>query len=32
MKRNKLIIKIHNLVNTEETNKIEKQIKEIEKS
>ena len=32
MKRNKLITKIHNLVNTEETNKMEKQIEEIKKS
>ena len=32
MKRNKLITKIHNLVNTEETNKIEKQTEDIEKS
>ena len=32
MKRNKLITKIHNLVNTEETNKIEKQTEDIYKS
>ena len=32
MKRNKMITKIRNLVNTEETNKMEKQIEEIKKS
>ena len=32
MKRNKLITKLRNLVNTEETNKMEKQIEEIVKS
>ena len=32
MKTNKLIIKILDLVNTEETNKMEKQIDETEKS
>ena len=32
MKRNKLITKIRSLVNTEETNKMEKQIEEIKKS
>ena len=32
MKTKKLITKIRNLINTEETNKVEKQIDEIEKS
>ena len=32
MKTSKLITKIHNRVNTDGTNKMEKQIKEIEKS
>ena len=32
MKRNKLIAKIHDLVNTEEANKMEKQIEKIKKS
>ena len=32
MKRNKLVTKIHDLVNNEEINKIDKQIEEIEKS
>ena len=32
IKRNKVITKIHNLVNIEETNKIQKQIEETEKS
>ena len=32
MKRNKLITNIRNLVNKEETNKMEKQIEEIKKS
>ena len=31
-KKNKLITKIHNVLNTERTNKMEKQIKEIGKS
>lgn len=32
MKRNKLIAKIRDLVNTEEANKMEKQIEKIKKS
>ena len=32
MKRNKLITNIRNLVNKDETNKMEKQIEEIKKS
>ena len=32
IKRNKLITKIHDLVNTEETNKSEKEIEKVEKS
>ena len=32
MKRNKLTTKVRNLVNTEEANKMEKQIEEIKKS
>ena len=32
MKRNKLITKIRSFINTEETNKMEKQIEEIKKS